>query len=59
MEELLPSLQRLVVMLFWLLAVLVKLSLSVEELLLLSDLEEPFSDVEPWVRLLVLEFSWD
>ena len=35
----LPSLQMLVEMLCWLLAVLVKLSLLVEESLLLSDLE--------------------
>merc|ERR1712107_329774 len=46
-------------MLFWLLSVLLKLSLVVEESLVLSDLEKPFSDVEPLVKLSVFEFSAD
>jgi len=49
----------LVEMLFWLEAVLVKLSLLEADLLLLSDLDKPDSDEYPWVKLLVLEFSFE
>ena len=36
-----------------------KLSLLEAELLVLSDLDKPFSDEYPWVKLLVLEFSFE
>merc|ERR1719150_181920 len=56
-EDLLPSLQMLVVMLFCLLAVSVKPSLLVEESLLALFLVYPLDFSEPEVKLLVLDLS--
>merc|ERR1719150_1622479 len=57
LEDLLPSLQMLVVMLFCLLAVSVKPSLLVEESLLALFLVYPLDFSEPEVKLLVLDCS--